>query len=114
MAKTFTDNAGKGIVRTNWNTPLLSHLHKKLGVRFRYCGLPGPEILDLLLWREMLEEVVAFEPPDDSPDGTKAISELRFNLHKYKIPGRVFLGPFRAPTGRIGDEDAVDRPVRDR
>ena len=60
----FTDNPEKGVVRQQWNTPLLQHLHQQYGVRYRYLGLPGTDLIDVKLWREMIDEVIAFEPPD--------------------------------------------------
>jgi len=67
MARPFQDNPEKGIVRGTWDTPLLRHLHEKYGVRYRYLGLPGVDLIDVTLWKSMIDEVIAFEPPGKPP-----------------------------------------------
>jgi len=94
MTSPFSDNADKRIVREQWDTPLLRHLHSEYGVRYRYCGLPGVDLIDVRLWQDMIEEVVAFEPPDESPDGRAAITSLRHNLRKFGVSGRAYWGSF--------------------
>ena len=94
MSAPFVDNPQKVVVRRDWDTPLLRHLHDSFGVRYRYCGLPGVDLIDVRLWQDMIDEVVAFEPPDDSPDGRRAITALRRNLGVYGINGRAFWGSF--------------------
>ncbi|MCY4617141.1 MAG: hypothetical protein OXD50_01105 [Chloroflexi bacterium] len=91
------DTSAKRIVREQWNTPLLRRLHQDHGFRFRYMGLPGVDLLDINAWRDMIEEVVAFEvrasQTKDDPDGRRNIVELRRNLNLLEIPGRAFFGP---------------------
>lgn len=55
-------------------------------------GLPGADIIDLRLWKDMLDEVVTFELP--SPEGRDRIGTLRLNLKKYGIRGIAYLGSF--------------------
>ncbi len=60
-------------------------------------GLPGVDLLDVKLWREMIDEVVAFEvrasrTPDDI-EGRRHIVALRRNLQLLGVPGRAFFGP---------------------
>jgi len=87
VASPFTDNPEKGVVRQQWNTPLLQHLHRKYGVRYRYLGLPGPDLIDVSLWRDMIDEVIAFEPPDKDGYGRTAFTALTYNMRKADIPG---------------------------
>jgi hypothetical protein len=94
VGKTFVNNPDKDIVRTHWDTPLLRHLHQKFGIRYRYCGLPGVDLIDVRLWKDMIEEVVAFEPPDDSPDRRTAITTLRRNMAALGVTGRAYFGSF--------------------
>lgn len=92
MANTFTDNPGKGVVRESWDTPILRYLNTEYGIRYRYMGLPGPKLLDLRMWKDMIGEVVAFEPPGDSGDPRQAIAELRRNLHIFGFQGIAYYG----------------------
>jgi hypothetical protein len=91
------DSPGKRAVRELWNTPLLRFLHTTYGFRYRYMGLPGVDLLDLKLWRDMLEEVIAFEAPApptrNDPQGRRHILALRRNLQVLGIPGHAFFGP---------------------
>ena len=57
------DSPGKRAVRELWNTPLLRELYQNHGFRYRYMGLPGVDLLDVDLWKDMIEEVIAFEVP---------------------------------------------------
>lgn len=97
MPGQFADSPGKQVVRNMWNTPVLTYLHKSYGIRFRYMGLPGVELLDVIQWREMIQEVVAFQmratPRSDDPDGRRDIRRLRRNLAVLGIPGRTYVGP---------------------
>jgi hypothetical protein len=91
VGKTFQDNPEKCVVREKWDTPLLQYLHEEYGIRYRYLGLPGPELIDVLLWKDMIDEVIAFEPPD-SDNGRTAFNELSFNLRKKGIKGIPYCG----------------------
>lgn len=94
MPAPFTDNAEKKIVRIQWDTPILRHLHESYKVKFRYLGLPGVELIDVGLWRDMIEEVIAFETRDGSATGRDAIDALRRNMRVKGIPGYAYFGPF--------------------
>lgn len=91
------DTPGKGAVRNLWNTPFLKLLNRKCGFRYRYMGLPGVDLIDVKLWRDMIDEVIAFEVPAratrDDPQGRRRILALRRNLHLLGIPSRAFFGP---------------------
>ncbi len=94
MAAPFTDNPEKGVVRTAWDTPLLQYLHQKHKVRYRYLGLPGVDLIDVHLWKPMIDEVIAFEPPDNSANRRAAIDKLRKNMHLHSIKGVAYWGSF--------------------
>ena len=87
----------KRAIRKDWNTPLIRELHRRFGFRYRYMGLPGVDLLDVKLWKEMLEEVIAFEIPVRRPragrDDRSNINALRRNLRLLQIPHRAFYGP---------------------
>jgi hypothetical protein len=94
--RTFTDNPEKCVVREQWNTPLLKYLNSQHGVRYRYLGLPGTDLLDVRLWQDMIDEVIAFEPPDkDNPaNGRTAFNALTRNMRIADIAGRAYCGSF--------------------
>ena len=91
------DTSGKRVVREQWNTPLLKLLNQDHGFRYRYMGLPGVDLLDVNAWREMIDEVVAFEVraphTQEDPEGRRNIVALRRNLHLSGVPGHAFFGP---------------------
>ena len=82
------------MVRENWNTPLLRHLHDKYGFRYRYMGFPGTDLTDIKLWKDMIEWVVAFELPAPGIDKRLWVKGLRANLRKLGIPGVAYFGSF--------------------
>lgn len=97
MTGQFSDSPGKRSVRELWDTPLLVYLHRTYGMRYRYMGLPGVDLLDVKLWRDMIDEVVAFEvraaPNSSDPQGRRSIITLRRNLRLLDIPGHAYFGP---------------------
>lgn len=94
MTKPFNDNPEKGVVRAQWDTPLLRYLHDRFRVRYRYLGLPGVDLIDVNLWRDMIDEVIAFEPPGEPPNVRAHIDQLRHNMRIHKIPGMAYFGSF--------------------
>lgn len=93
MARAFTDNPGKRAVRDSWNAPLLRHLHQQYGVRYRYLGLPGPDLIDVRAWQDMIDEVIVFQTPDKDGQRT-AYKALTVNMRKFGIRGTPFCGSF--------------------
>ena len=91
------DTPGKRAVREQWNTPILRLLNEEYGFRYRYMGLPGVELHDVELWRDMIDEVIAFEVrarrTRDDPEGRRHIRALRRKLQLLGIPGQAFFGP---------------------
>jgi len=94
MPGTFADSPGKRAVREQWDTPLLRYLHDEWKLKFRYMGLPGVDILDLKLWGDMIDEVIAFEVPDQSSDPRGSIRRLRNNLRLLGKRSVAYYGPF--------------------
>ncbi|MBI4303868.1 MAG: hypothetical protein HY665_05975 [Chloroflexi bacterium] len=105
------DTPAKRAVREQWNTPLLSFLNQRYGYRFRYMGLPGVELLDVKLWRGMIDEVIAFEtvadPTKEDLEGRRNIVALRRNLRVLGIPGRAFFGPMEEVVTLRQDYDGA-------
>lgn len=94
MPATFVDNPDRWVVREQWNTPFLRYLNTTYGIRYRYCGLPGVNLIDVNLWRDMIDDVVAFEPPSKNGDPRAGIDGLRRNMRVRGIPGRAYWGSF--------------------
>lgn len=107
MRRPFTDNPEKRVVREIWDTPVLRYLHLTYGTRYRYMGLPGVDLLDVRMWKDMIDEVVAFEPPDDSPDRRQAIIKLRQNLRIHGIPGVAYYGSLEEVVSLRRDFDGT-------
>ena len=108
MTSPFTDNPEKRVVREQWDTPLLEHLHNRYRVRYRYLGLPGTELIDVKLWRNMIDEVIAFEPLDENGYGRQAITALTRNMRMAGISGRAYCGSFEEVVLRRRDCDGQD------
>lgn len=93
MPAASTNSPRKEVVRTEWNTPILRAIHDLYGVEYFYCGLPGHEALDILLWRDMIRRVVAFEIEDGRANNRRhKIAELTAVLEKARIPSIVYTG----------------------
>jgi hypothetical protein len=91
------NSPGKRAVRELWNSPLLRYMNSTYRFRYRYMGLPGVDLLDIRLWRDIIDEVIAFElpakPTNQDRQGRRNIVKLRRNLQLLGIPGRAFYGP---------------------
>ena len=105
------DNPGKRTVRESWNTPLLRFLNSEYGFRYRYMGLPGVELLDLQLWRDWVDEVVAFEtrakPNRRDRDGRRNILALRTKMRELGFSGNAYLGPMEEVVILRRDQDGL-------
>lgn len=88
------DTQDKKTVREVWNTPLLRYLHDNHQIKYRYLGLPGVDLTDIKLWKDMIEEVIAFELPDAGLDERKSIIQLRRNLELVlvRVPCKAYYG----------------------
>src|SRR4030042_4585333 len=69
MGTEFRDHPRKKTIRVQWDTPLLKILHANWHADFFYCGLPGPQAIDIKLWRDMISRVIAFEV--ECPNGNR-------------------------------------------
>jgi hypothetical protein len=94
VATRFRDSPSKQIVREKWDTPVLRYLYDVHRVRYRYMGLPGVDLLDVKLWKDMIDDVVAFEPPDRADDRRASIIQLRRNMKLLGVPGIAYWGSF--------------------
>lgn len=85
MGTGFENSPGKDFVRSYWNTPLLEYIRGEAGAKYNYLGFPGKDALDIVLWREMIDYVVAFEYP-------KAVADVETALIKMGIDHIVYSG----------------------
>lgn len=91
--KRFTGSDRKSAVRRIWCTEILKSVYAHLGRKYFYLGFPGPEILDILEWREMLGRICAFERPAiGSDDENKWLDELEYNLGRLGINFGTYFG----------------------
>jgi hypothetical protein len=107
-SSSFTASPAKKIVREKWNTPFLEYIHKQYGVKYRYFGLPGPNLEDVHLWRNMIEEVVAFELHSADASERSNIVQLRLNLQKLNIRHVVYCGSFEDVVIRREDYEGQE------
>ena len=60
-------------------------------------GLPGSNLYDVLLWKKMIDDVIAFElpaePNSEDPYGRREINELRKQMRVNNIQGHAYFGP---------------------
>lgn len=94
-------------MREGWDTPVLRYLHNVYGARYRYMGLPGVELIDVRLWKDMIDEVIAFEPPDRSDNRRRAITHLRRNMKLMGIPGKAYYGSMEEVVCQGRDYDGL-------
>jgi len=85
-------------------------MHEQYGVRYRYFGLPGTELGDIKLWKDMIEEVIAFELPSSTGDERSHISRLRTNLQRIGIRHVAYYGSFEEVV--MMGEDLEGLPYR--
>ncbi len=108
MAISFRESPAKRLVRETWDTPLLRHLHEQYGFRYRYMGFPGTELVDVRLWRDMLDEVIAFELPAPTGDQRAYITALRRNLQTLGIRNVTYFGSLEEVVILRKDLDGID------
>ncbi len=89
----FADSPRKRVVREQWNTPVLQQVSRELEIKYLYFGLPGKEILDVRLWRDMIRRIIAFEIEDLRADNEREdLVEMTRNLALLGIPNQVYCG----------------------
>jgi hypothetical protein len=57
----YQDTPNKALIRQKWDFPILQCWHSKTHKRLDYLGLSGPEIHDILDWKDLLGKVTAVE-----------------------------------------------------
>lgn len=106
--RSFTTPPAKRIVREVWNTPFLKYIHEQYGIKYRYFGLPGTELEDIRLWKNMIGEVVAFEIPSSGGDERSNIRRLRANLMRLNIRHVAYYGSFEDVVIRRRDREGQE------
>jgi len=105
MPAGFADSPRKRTVRELWNTPLLKTVHNALGSQYFYCGLPGRDILDIRLWKDMIRRIIAFEVENPARDNPREdVVALSRNLSLIGIPHKVYCGHMET-TVLLGRDD---------
>lgn len=110
MVSQFRNHPRKNYLRKNWDTPLLEKLYSIWNSKFFYCGLPGPQILDIKLWKSMIDRVVAFELECDGDDPRKNIAALSRNLTLCNLSHNVYCGTMEEV---VLDKEDIDGKVLD-
>jgi hypothetical protein len=110
MGTVFHDHPRKKTIREKWDTPLLQRLHERWNTKFFYCGLPGPEAIDIKLWKDMISRVIAFEVECSNGDPRKNIAELGKQLALLGVRHNVFFGPIE--EGILREEDWDGKPFK--
>ncbi len=108
-AAASTNSPRKETVRSVWNTPVLQAIRDQFHRDYLYCGLPGPEALDILLWRNMIRRVIAFELEDRRLRNPRQnLIDLTATLRRTGIPSRVFTGYLESAflSGRDDNNEA--------
>ena len=74
-------------------------------------GLPGIELLDLQLWREWVDEVVAFEtrakPNEFDREGRRNVLALRTKMRELGFNGHAYFGPMEEVVILRRDQDGL-------
>lgn len=84
-------------IRKHWGKPILKFMHKQLGSKLLYLGLPSPEIEDLIEWIDYLNNVIAFQCDDDRyPNAFEILKERLYELERAEK-----IGTFQAYNGFI-------------
>lgn len=72
----FRTSDNKDVIRTSWNLPVLQAWHEDTARKLAYFGLTGPEMLDVIAWREVLKVWTAVEErPRNNPE-KRALADL--------------------------------------
>ncbi len=106
MGRDFKEHPRKRTVRENWNTPLLRLLRDRWACQYLYFGLPGPKALDIKLWKDMIQDVVAFELMDEkSTRPRKRLEALARELTLLNLKHTIYCGPLEDVVLRGEDDD---------
>jgi len=92
MHSVFQDHPRKQVVRSKYDTPLLSTISEQLGALYLYLGLPGPDIYDIRQWKGLIRRIIAFERRGQPPKERDHFIILQENLIKSGIPFSNYYG----------------------
>ena len=74
-------------------------------------GLPGIDLLDLQLWRDLVDEVVAFEtrarPNRRDRDGRRNVLALRTKMREFGFNGTAYFGSMEEVVILRRDQDGL-------
>jgi hypothetical protein len=91
----FKNTDNKATIRSNWDLALIKRWHAEVGRPLAYFGLPGPDILDLLEWREYLGKRTGVESPGNTlkqrEQADEVIGRLNMNIMAHGISSRFQL-----------------------
>ncbi|HUI30183.1 MAG TPA: hypothetical protein VLX91_08190 [Candidatus Acidoferrales bacterium] len=90
MSAQFGDSPGKRVIREKWDTPILSHYRRHWNSLYFYSGMPGKLAIDILLWKDFIKRVFAFE----SEINDETIVELAKRLTLTGIRSTIYCGYF--------------------
>lgn len=81
----YADTENKKAIRLSWDKPLLARWHSNTGKELSYLGLTGPEIHDILDWRDHLSAIrTGVESPGRTAkerlESANTIRRLNMNL----------------------------------
>jgi hypothetical protein len=90
----FKNTIQKEVIRTQWCKSLIKFVHKKLGYKLIYLGLPGPQALDLLEWIDYIDQVIAFQcreypKPSSVNQSREKVLELESKLADFERQGKL-------------------------
>jgi hypothetical protein len=85
----FADTPNKAVIRRAWNFPILAARRDALQRPLAYFGLCGPEIRDLLDWRELLGVRTCLESPGRTAAQRRAaaatMAQMRTNVQAHRL-----------------------------
>ena len=106
MPREFHDHPRKQTVRLRWDTPILEWFYRQWGRKYFYLGLPGQQALDVKLWKEMIERIIAFEIEVKNETNRRIhVIELARELTLLGINQAVYCGPMEEVLLRREDHD---------
>lgn len=103
MSSPFQDSEGKRTIREQWDTPILNHFRQQWESLFFYFGMPGRLALDIMIWKDLIRRIVAFELEENG--NREDIIELRKILGLLGIPHALYCGFFEDVLIRKMDLD---------
>jgi hypothetical protein len=82
----FVDSLNKQTIRRTWDRPILAALRDRKQEQLSYLGLTGPEMCDILDWRDLLsDDVTAIEEVDFEEN----LSRMNTVAMNYGVAGHL-------------------------